>query len=113
MNLPHTLTVYPATITQEAQGNPRHSFSADATQTNVPCFLQPVSAKALETYMQMNISVSHTVFTRTALDIEPKDLLVIRGRQFNLVGIRNQCEMDKYWAYDLEEWLGTQKVSLT
>ena len=112
MRMPHTMSVYPATVVREAWGNPLYSYP-DPVYTSVACFLQPASAASKMFFFQANVEVSHTIYTpRTDLALNIADMIVIAGRQFSISGWRDMCELGRYLAIDVFEYKGQQRISL-
>ena len=97
-------TLQSPTATTDAGGG------SSITWTRLPdlyCNIKPIRAEERYRQGQVKDSVSHDVYVRYRADMSTKYRLVYGGRQFNIKGILNVDERDRYLLLKCQEGVAT------
>jgi hypothetical protein len=97
----HSVDAERAAAVEDEVGGRRATWSAFAK--GVAAWVQPATARTVESYAALRMRVTHTVFFAEDPGLRSGDRLVFSGRYLVVRGARNVGEAGVLWKADCEE----------
>ena len=111
MSIYHLCSTHVATLkrplhTQDNAGGVLKSFQTVYPMSDIPCTIQPVSAKEREAFAQANIMMSHRLYSATDFGAQNGDYVFINNQStpgYHIVGMYDEAGRGQLFRLDLLE----------
>ena len=103
----HRMNLQKQTEAQGTEGESQPTYANVSGFTNVPCRVQPASIDTTSEYDQVVGQITHVIYTTKDLVLTPRTWpqyrIVFESRNFEIQGIKEFDQLDRYWRLDCNE----------
>jgi len=109
---PHSVSLLGKTTTADTSGGQAVTYQARMT---FPCFVAPAQSSVKLYYSQRQLTVTHSIYTSSALTVSVGDVVQFGSRLFSVHGALNHGEygFGSLWQLDCLEVTGTNLIIQT
>ena len=104
MNLPHTVDVVTQIKTRDRYGGIKKGPTEVVVYADEPAWVQPAGAVEVEMYERRNMQITHTIYFKRDLNLQPDHSIRYGGLLFEVQGFRDATAgMGVYWKAHVSE----------